>query len=184
MKKGLTLIELLIVIGIIAVLVGIILVVFSSIKERFRIMYCTNNFKQLHIAIEMYRQDYDGIEALIGQRSEYWELGLPLNPKALKPYAKTSLLYCPLAHFPTETRDLWMRGYMWAVWKGKALGNSGPDWADAIAKRGEEFPISADCNHNPRGDKEFPRKFVILLRLNGSIETKQIMVLGKGSHEW
>lgn len=183
-RKGLTLMELLVVIGIISVLVGIIWVVFSSIREKSRIIYCINNLRHIHFAIEMYRQDYDGKIALIGQKAEFWELGLPLNPIALKPYAKTSLLYCPLAYFPNKPKELWMIGYMWAVWKGRALGGSGPEWADVIAKRGEEFPISADCNHNPRGDKEFPRKFVILLRLNGKIETKQIWVLGIGSHEW
>lgn len=183
-RKGLTLLELLVVLGIIVILVGIIWIAFAPIREKARIIHCVNNFKQLHFAIEMYRQDYDGREVVIGQRLEYWEVGLPLNPMSLKPYAKTTLLYCPLVYFPDEVRNPWMAGYMWAVWKGKALGSSGPDWADVIAKRGEEFPISADCNHNPHGDKELPWKFVILLRLNGSIETKQIWVLGIGSHEW
>ncbi|MCS7187146.1 MAG: type II secretion system protein [Armatimonadota bacterium] len=181
-KKGLTLVELLVVIGIVVILCAIVYIVFPFILEKALITHCVNNFKQLHLTIEMYREDYNGIDPV--GRHKFWELGLPLNPRALKPYAKTSSLYCPLVYFPEKMREPWMVGYMWAVWDGRALGNSGPDWSEVIAKRKEEFPISADCNHNPRGDKEFPSKFVILLRLNGNIETKRIWVLGVGSHEW
>jgi len=183
-KKSLTLVELLVLLGIIVILIGIVWVIFSPIREKARIIHCANNLKQIHLAIEMYRQDYGGREAIVGQRMEYWELGLPPSPWSLKPYMK-SPLYCPLA-YPTakDSKDLWLVGYMWAVWRGRALVNSGPDWSEAIAKRGENFPISADCNHNLHGCKEFPEMFVIVLRLNGKIETKQIWVLGTGSHEW
>ncbi|MFA0738442.1 MAG: hypothetical protein LKKZDAJK_001553 [Candidatus Fervidibacter sp.] len=185
-RLGLTLIELLLVIGIIAVLAGIIWCAFAPVREKARVVHCMNNLKQVHLALEIYRQDYGGVEAEVGRRAEYWELGLPLNPRALKPYSKTSTtIYCPLTYLLGErSKDLWMMGYMWAVWRGKALGVSGPNWSYVIAQRGEEFPISADSNHNPRGYKEFPQKFVIVLRLNGKVEAKQIWVPGSESHEW
>jgi len=177
-KEGLTLVELLVVIGIIAVLAGILWVVFSSVREKARQAGCKNNLHQIWLALQQYRHDYDGLDP-DGTPREYWELGLPPHPWALKPYVKSSL-HCPLA----PAKGLFFSGYMWAVWKGRALGDSGPDWSEAIAKRGENFPISADCNHNPRGCKEFPKMFVIILRLNGKVETKWVEVLGTGSHEW
>jgi len=60
MRKGLTLIELLIVIGIIAALVGLLFPVSTSIRERARITYCINNLKQVGATLHMYAQDHDG----------------------------------------------------------------------------------------------------------------------------
>jgi len=59
-RKGLTLVELLIVVGIIAVLAGLLFSVFSSVRENARITYCINNLKQVGIALHMYAQDHDG----------------------------------------------------------------------------------------------------------------------------
>jgi len=56
-RRGLTLVELLLVIGIIAVLAGIIWCAFAPVRERARIVYCVNNLKQLHLALEMYRAE-------------------------------------------------------------------------------------------------------------------------------
>jgi len=58
-KKGLTLVELLIVVGIIAVLAGLLFSVFSSVRENACITYCINSFKQVGIALYMYAQDHD-----------------------------------------------------------------------------------------------------------------------------
>jgi len=167
-RLGLTLIELLLVIGIIAVLAGIIWCVFAPVRERARIVYCVNNLKQLYLALEMYRADYGGVEP-VGRR-EYWELGLPPALELLKPYLKKEV-NCPLGPL------------FWQVWKGKVLGDSGPVFAEVIEKRDGEFPISADANHNPRGIWERPWLFVIVLRLNGQVEQKRVWH-AKGSHEW
>jgi prepilin-type N-terminal cleavage/methylation domain-containing protein len=59
-RKGMTLVELLIVIGIIAVLAGLLFPVFTSVRERARITYCINNLKQVGAALHMYAQDHDG----------------------------------------------------------------------------------------------------------------------------
>jgi len=59
-KKGMTLVELLIVIGVIAVLAGLLFPVFTSIRERACITYCVNNLKQVGAALHIYAQDHDG----------------------------------------------------------------------------------------------------------------------------
>jgi general secretion pathway protein G len=57
---GFTLVELLVVIGILAVLAAILFPVFSRAREKGRSAACASNLKQLGMALAMYASDYDG----------------------------------------------------------------------------------------------------------------------------
>lgn len=57
-KKAFTLIEILVVIGIIALLAAILFPVLSSARERARTSSCLNNEKQIAMALSQYTQDY------------------------------------------------------------------------------------------------------------------------------
>jgi prepilin-type N-terminal cleavage/methylation domain-containing protein/prepilin-type processing-associated H-X9-DG protein len=63
MKKSLrsafTLIELLVVIAIIAILAAILFPVFAQAREKARTASCASNCKQLALAFQQYKQDYD-----------------------------------------------------------------------------------------------------------------------------
>ena len=59
-SNGFTLIELLVVIAIIAILAAMLMPALSKAREAGRKAVCTNNLKQLFIAITMYMGDYDG----------------------------------------------------------------------------------------------------------------------------
>src|SRR5438477_6652637 len=75
---GFTLIELLVVIAIIAILAAILFPVFAQARERARATACMNNCKQLGLALDLYKQDYDGTWPI-------WWNG-PSNPTGDYPY--------------------------------------------------------------------------------------------------
>lgn len=75
--KGITLAELLVVIGIIILLAALLFPVLLSARFEARKNACINNLKQLWTAIELYRQDWNGIDPIEGVPIPIHKLGLP-----------------------------------------------------------------------------------------------------------
>lgn len=59
--RAFTLIELLVVIAIIAILAAILFPVFAQAKNAAKLAVCISNFKQIGLASELYRNDYDDV---------------------------------------------------------------------------------------------------------------------------
>ena len=64
-KRAFTLIELLVVIAIISILAAILLPVFASARRTARRSVCSSNLRQLCMALQMYKQDYDEFPLLL-----------------------------------------------------------------------------------------------------------------------
>src|SRR5438046_10734817 len=78
-RGGFTHVELLVVIGIIAVLIGILLPALSKARAQANLVACSSNLRQLNVCMIMYEQDYKG------KLTVEWTNG-PLWPYLLKPY--------------------------------------------------------------------------------------------------
>jgi prepilin-type N-terminal cleavage/methylation domain-containing protein/prepilin-type processing-associated H-X9-DG protein len=59
MKKGFTLVELLVVIAVIAILAALLFPVFAAARERGRQAACASNLKQIGTALHLYAQDWE-----------------------------------------------------------------------------------------------------------------------------
>lgn len=98
-KEGWSLVELLVVIGIIALFTAIFFPVFARAREKARQTTCLSNLRQLATAATLYSDDYDGYHTR-GQFAPFTGVHTWLD--AIDPYLKSKqIAVCPTARRTT-----------------------------------------------------------------------------------
>jgi prepilin-type N-terminal cleavage/methylation domain-containing protein/prepilin-type processing-associated H-X9-DG protein len=103
-KRGFTLVELLVVIGIIAILMSMLMPALSRAKQKANRVNCLNNIRQVSMSAGMYAGDHDGEYPRRLSLTNSWIF-------QLEPYYKTKkVLKCPADKW-TEWRSFLINGF-------------------------------------------------------------------------
>lgn len=187
-RAAFTLIEILVVIGIIALIAAITFGVLSSARAGGRTTKCISNMHQWGAALQMYRQDWDGIDPEPGLKlTSLYQLGLPPR-KAAGQFLKMYHLDNPAVFYCPDARQIGMhakQGYRELCY---ADDDTKPYVLDALFRRGGEVPLLACLYHNPHpieaDNPTYGTLKVIALRFNQQVNVRTIRAWGVGSRDW
>jgi type II secretory pathway pseudopilin PulG len=157
-KRAYSMLELLVVIGVIVVIASILMPVFSQSKERAKQAVCISNLKQFHYALEMYRQDNE-------------EYPVTVIDRGFLRYMGETILRCPVA----IPREPFAGDYSYRGSPVPGVEQIDPQYnqrfLECREKRGGEFPLVWDDNHATKlqGVRSGGR-FDFVLRANGNVQ--------------
>lgn len=187
-NRGFTLVEILLIVGIIAILTALVFASFGPAREKARESSCVNNLQQWGRALSMYRADYDGLDPMKGVPITYAQLGLP-PLSSLIAFEKQYGLWNTADRCPSEHRATASGG-------AKRLSSYTVNWGwdddsaetAAIGRRGPEYPLLICDQHNYDVRWEtlpsWTPKRLIILRLNNQISIRTLTAKDRSSDKW
>jgi prepilin-type N-terminal cleavage/methylation domain-containing protein/prepilin-type processing-associated H-X9-DG protein len=152
--RGFTLIELLVVIAIIAVLIALLLPAVQAAREAARRAQCTNNMKQIGLAVNNYESTNGAIppSAVLSTTQNYQDQGVLCR---VLPYLDQQPDYNSI-NFLYGVRGIWINGGQWnappmdeSVWAG--------DWGRSNATANITYVSAFLCPSDPNngGNNQF-----------------------------
>jgi prepilin-type N-terminal cleavage/methylation domain-containing protein len=146
MKKtphAFTLIEILVVIGIIALTAAIVYPIVTSSKEAANRTVCVSNLRQIYQAITLYRlnQDKDGVGY-----GEMYSMGLPPGLRQIAEEGKI-----PREVFACRGKKTMIIDPLYAVMWAPEGTVGRPSWAEYVQRKGDGAILLADHNHDLDG---------------------------------
>jgi prepilin-type N-terminal cleavage/methylation domain-containing protein len=171
-RAAFTLIEILLVIGIIAVLAAFIFAAFAPTRLSAREQVCVSNLRQWGQAISMYQSDWDGILPERGVTTTVERMGLPTMNMEWITWCQRSemkaISKCPNEHRRDQNRRL--KSY-------ESIAIRPPFEADIVAemarKRGHDLPVLACTQHNQAENIETLPSWesirLLVLRIDGRV---------------
>jgi len=137
---GFTLIELLVVIAIIALLLSIIIPSLNKAKEYARKTICSNNQRQVGLALRIYAEENNG--TLPPQAATYWawDISYWTTDLILASGGDKGVFYCPNNRQMNPDEDIWWR---WSEVATSGILRVGGPEPTALADRQNNYRVSA-----------------------------------------
>lgn len=165
-NRGFTLVELMVVIGVIAVLAGLLLPVLANAKDKGRSAVCKGSLKQLYTAFILYAEDHKdqfptpGSVGAYGPQPEdwiWWQYGRGVTNSSLAPYLdgfNTKLFTCPS---DKEAQIMQEQGllandpyrYSYALTSYSLEDGHNPGMATIITQKREVYPFRMSMVKDP-----------------------------------
>ncbi len=181
-RSAFTLLEMVIVVGIMLALATLIFATLGPAREKSRQSVCASNMHQWGKAYAMYIADWDGQDPVKGVPLTRYQLGLP--PKTLQFFEAYRLLpvaRCPSMHYSDirEERLIPIISYEIAA---DPIGPGAPEYPKTVAHYGPELPLLVCFMHNANTDfgnqPTWATKRLQTLRINQQLDFRQIPVHG------
>lgn len=152
MRKGFSLVEILVVLFIVAIVAAIIFPVFSRAKDQAKNTVCVSNLRQVYAAMKLYESDNDGYPFSTGASS-------------LSPAYLSTPLYC---YNPFDKR---MKADYYIYGRRTETDLLGAEYNACREVRGNKFPVAADPFHGDiKSGYQTGSRFYLLIRETGNVE--------------
>lgn len=141
-RRGLSLVEILIVVAVIAIVAAISYPVINSVRAEGRVSHCIERLRQTGLAVAMYRENNNGSTAGFA-----WEMGLPTTYEGQRAIQQQVVMKCPEVNYAVRKYE------DFGFFGGEPGAAATEEWPAWVVANGESTVMFGDINHNP--DRNF-----------------------------